>query len=343
MPAVPTIGLMSAFAEGGSDQCSAAWGVSRLWRAAKSIRDGAAHGSHRANCGALSDRNPPPKFSPAGPNHDHRTNHSRRHRSGKFSIARSNFPTTAQRKNASRKKTDRATNQKGMGIAAFLHGAGFTGSGERYLASVVGVEGCADGTVRVLVSSTEFGQGPTPCSAKSQPKLSICPTTMSASRSRIRIKFQTAGRPSRRAQRWSSAVSCARPLWAIKQTLIAGGTLGEQYSPEEFRAACRRHIASTANSGRSRATKPPEGVFWDDQKYRGEAYAAFAWAVYIAEVAVDLSTYTATVEDFVALQEVGKFFTRSRERPNRRRRGAGIGFASTKKLSGKMDACRTAR
>src|SRR3981081_1301238 len=49
--------------------------------------------------------------------------------------------------------------RKGMGIAAFLHGAGFTGSGERYLASVVGVEGCADGTVRVLVSSTEFGQG----------------------------------------------------------------------------------------------------------------------------------------------------------------------------------------
>ncbi len=46
-----------------------------------------------------------------------------------------------------------------MGIAAFLHGAGFTGSGERYLASVVGVEGCADGRVRVLVSSTEFGQG----------------------------------------------------------------------------------------------------------------------------------------------------------------------------------------
>src|SRR6202044_2895626 len=45
------------------------------------------------------------------------------------------------------------------GIATFLHGAGFTGSGERYLASVVGVQGCADGHVRVLVSSTEFGQG----------------------------------------------------------------------------------------------------------------------------------------------------------------------------------------
>src|SRR6202030_2467347 len=49
--------------------------------------------------------------------------------------------------------------KRGVGIAAFLHGAGFTGSGERYLDSVVGIEGTADGGVRILVSSTEFGQG----------------------------------------------------------------------------------------------------------------------------------------------------------------------------------------
>src|SRR5262249_45425068 len=49
--------------------------------------------------------------------------------------------------------------KRGIGFATFLHGAGFTGSGERYLASVVGVEGTKEGRVRVLVSSTEFGQG----------------------------------------------------------------------------------------------------------------------------------------------------------------------------------------
>src|SRR5215472_16282916 len=56
-------------------------------------------------------------------------------------------------------ENERPDNKKGVGIAAFLHGAGFTGSGERYLSSVVGVEACADGGVRVLVSSAEFGQG----------------------------------------------------------------------------------------------------------------------------------------------------------------------------------------
>ena len=33
-----------------------------------------------------------------------------------------------------------STKKKGMGIAAFLHGAGFTGSGERYLNALVGVD-----------------------------------------------------------------------------------------------------------------------------------------------------------------------------------------------------------
>src|SRR5271167_3988789 len=52
-----------------------------------------------------------------------------------------------------------STKKKGIGIAAFLHGAGFTGSGERYLNALVGVEAAAAGGLRVLVSSTEFGQG----------------------------------------------------------------------------------------------------------------------------------------------------------------------------------------
>jgi CO/xanthine dehydrogenase Mo-binding subunit len=50
----------------------------------------------------------------------------------------------------------------------------------------------------------------------------------------------------------------------------------------------------------------PANIFWDDKNYRGEAYAAFAWAVYVAEVAVDLNTYSVRVDDFLALQEIGR-------------------------------------
>src|SRR5439155_14137548 len=50
----------------------------------------------------------------------------------------------------------------------------------------------------------------------------------------------------------------------------------------------------------------PPNVYWDDAKYMGEAYPAFGWAVYVAEVTVDTATYSVTVDDFVAAQEVGR-------------------------------------
>jgi CO/xanthine dehydrogenase Mo-binding subunit len=198
------------------------------------------------------------------------------------------------------------TIRKGMGIAAFLHGAGFTGSGERYLASVVGVEGCSDGMVRVLVSSTEFGQGT---------KTVLC-----------QIAAETLGVPYENveiAQPDTDQVPNSGPTVAsrtimvvgklvqsaalgIKQTLKVSGLLCDSYSSEEFRAACRTQVLTHGRFLSWAHYEAPTDVFWDDEKYRGEAYAAFAWAVYISEVTVDLTTYGVSVDDFVALQEVGR-------------------------------------
>ena len=74
----------------------------------------------------------------------------------------------------------------------------------------------------------------------------------------------------------------------------------------EFRSACKNYVAEHGQFISWSKYEAPAGIFWDDQKYRGEAYATFAWAVYIAEVSVDLATYSVSVDDFVALQEVGK-------------------------------------
>src|SRR5690349_4898908 len=49
--------------------------------------------------------------------------------------------------------------KRGIGFATFMHGAGFTGSGEVYLQSVVSAEATAEGKVRLLAASTEIGQG----------------------------------------------------------------------------------------------------------------------------------------------------------------------------------------
>ena len=204
------------------------------------------------------------------------------------------------------KENEDGTSKKGMGIAAFLHGAGFTGSGERNLGSVVGVEGCADGSVRVLVSSTEFGQGT---------KTVLCQIAAES----LGLPYEDVGI----AQADTDEVPNSGPTVAsrtvmvvgklvqsaalgIKQTLIGCGALRDSYSPEEFRAACRNHVAARGQFRSWVRYEAPGDVFWDDEKYRGEAYAAFAWAVYVAQVTVDLTTYSVSVDDFVALQEVGK-------------------------------------
>jgi len=58
-------------------------------------------------------------------------------------------------------------------------------------------------------------------------------------------------------------------------------------------------------TGRARYSKP-ESIQWDEDKYRGDAYACYSWASHVAEVEVDLRTFAVRVVDYVALQEVGK-------------------------------------
>jgi CO/xanthine dehydrogenase Mo-binding subunit len=205
------------------------------------------------------------------------------------------------------KKENRQGNvRRGIGIATFLHGAGFTGSGERYLNSVVGVEGCADGRVRVLVSSTEFGQGTKTVLSQIAAEALGLPyeyaSTAQADTQEVPNSGPTVA--SRTVMVVGKLVHSAAS--GIKQTLVACGMLGDRYSPEEFRAACQKYVAEHKQFISWARYEAPPDIFWDDQKYRGEAYAAYAWAVYIAEVAIDLTTYGVSVEDFVALQEVGR-------------------------------------
>jgi CO/xanthine dehydrogenase Mo-binding subunit len=195
--------------------------------------------------------------------------------------------------------------KRGIGVATFLHGAGFTGSGERYLASEVALEGCADGTVRILVSSTEFGQGTNTvlCQVAAETlglpyeDIAIAPPDTSY------VPNSGPTVASRTVMVVGKLVQSAAE--GLRQTLLASG-LAAGYSREQFRDACSQYVAEHGALKAWAKYQAPPGVFWDDEKYRGEAYAAYSWAVYIAQVAVDLSTYSVTVEDFVALQEVGK-------------------------------------
>jgi CO/xanthine dehydrogenase Mo-binding subunit len=199
-----------------------------------------------------------------------------------------------------------SSRKKGIGIASFLHGAGFTGSGERYLASEVGVQATADGKVRVLVSSAEFGQGTNTilCQIAAEALGLHYDDVEIAQPDTHQVPNSGPTVASRTAMVVGQLVHSA--ALGIRQTLKAGGVLRDGYTPDEFREACRAYVAEHGMFRSLAQYEAPPGVFWDDKAYRGSAYAAFAWAVYVAEVTVDLTTYTVTVDDFVALQEVGK-------------------------------------
>lgn len=196
--------------------------------------------------------------------------------------------------------------RKGIGFACFLHGAGFTGSGERYLASVVGVEGLPDGRVRVLVSSTEFGQGTKTVLCQIAAEALGIPYELVEIAQADTIEVPNSGPTvaSRTVMIVGKLVQSAAR--GIRETLMGAGILREGYSAQEFREACTKYRAERGEFKSWARYEAPPGIFWDDEKYRGEAYAAYAWAVYVAEVTVDLTTYSVTVDDFVALQEVGR-------------------------------------
>ncbi|MEP6718875.1 MAG: xanthine dehydrogenase family protein molybdopterin-binding subunit, partial [bacterium] len=196
--------------------------------------------------------------------------------------------------------------KKGIGFASFMHGAGFTGSGEVYLASVVGAEATREGRVRILAASTEIGQGTNTIFAQiasealgvdsdlievAQPDTSEVPNSGPTVASRTCMVV-------------GKLVESA--VLALKQTLIGSSLLQEDYNQSEFKQACRDYIEKFGALKTFSTYQAPPNIHWNDEKYQGDAYGAYAWAVYVAEVSVDTLTYEAHVDDFVAVQEVGR-------------------------------------
>ncbi len=180
---------------------------------------------------------------------------------------------------------------KGIGISTFLHGTGFTGSGEVYLASRVRVNTAAEGKVEIRVSSTEMGQGTETIFPQFVAEVLgisvddvdfIKPRTIDVPNSGPTVASRTCSVVGRLVER------AAREL---KEKL--GGL-----SPAD-------HFAQYGPTHAEVKYEPPPGLFWDDEKYRGSAYGAYSWGVNIAQVDVDMVTMFPRVEKFWAVFDIG--------------------------------------
>ena len=215
--------------------------------------------------------------------------------------------TDYQRKRRAFSKINPKSNvKKGIGFATFMHGAGFTGSGEKKLASVVGLEADREGKIRILTASTEIGQGTNTIFAQ------IVADALGVEYETIEMpapdtRFVPDSGPtvaSRTCMIVGKLVESA--AIGLKQNLIHQGLLKEKYSSTDFRKACATYVGKFGNLKVYSQYQQPPHVEWNDDTYQGEAYATYAWAVYVAEVSVDTVTFEIKVDDFVALQEVGR-------------------------------------
>src|SRR5262245_14752462 len=196
------------------------------------------------------------------------------------------------------------TKRRGIGVATFHHGAGFTGSGEVMLASRLHVAGLPDGRVEVRSANIEMGQGTlTIFTQLAAERLGIDPSS-------VRIAAADTAR-----------VPNSGPTVASRTTMVVGhmvesacdalrSTLGLDAATRGDRVtgAIRRWYANHPGETllAEGVYRRPPGIAWDDATYTGDAYGTFAWGAYVAEVEVDLRTFDTRVLDFVAVQEIGK-------------------------------------
>ena len=190
-----------------------------------------------------------------------------------------------------RKRAEYKGTNRGIGLALFFHGAGFTGSGELRLASKARLELTATG-VRILVSSTEIGQGTRTMHAQ-----------IVADALDIPYELVDVAQPD------TQRVPDSGPTVASRTCMVVGKIL--QRCAEEMKEKLgllspTEYFARHGGFAIQKEHEPPAWIQWDDITYRGDAYATYAWGCDVAEVEIDRDTYEVRPIRITAVQEFGR-------------------------------------
>lgn len=190
-----------------------------------------------------------------------------------------------------RKRQEYRGTHRAIGLALFYHGAGFTGAGERYLKSRARLELTPTG-VRIAVGSTEIGQGTRTMHAQ------IVTDALGIPYDLVEV-----------AQPDTAKVADSGPTVASRTCMVVGKILEEcaeemkrrlgGLSPAEYHA---RHGTFSVE----RMYEPPDWIQWDEETYRGDAYATYGWGCDVAELELDPDTFEARPVRITAVQEFGR-------------------------------------
>jgi CO/xanthine dehydrogenase Mo-binding subunit len=212
--------------------------------------------------------------------------------------------------------------KRGVGLALFKHGTGFTGAGESRMKSLVGMHILPDGGVEILSASTDMGQGTAtifPQIAASALGVSYDrvfqaevdtdrvpdsgPTVASRTITIVGKVVHTLAVEARRTLLQFAAElhgGSASDFDLQNEVVLKNGSPVDHYT----RLVHERHARYGLLALERGYTLNPK-IQWDENTHEGDAYPAFAWGCVVAEVAVDPDTLEVAVTHLSTVHDIG--------------------------------------
>ena len=184
-----------------------------------------------------------------------------------------------------------AGTNRGLGLALFFHGSGFTGGGEVKLASKASLELTPRGA-RILVASTEIGQGTRTMLAQ------IVADALGIPYGRVEVSEADTG-----------VAPDSGPTVASRTCMIVGKILQNCARDMKKRLGSltpRQYLARHGPLVVTKEYEKPRDLTWSDETYRGDAYGAYGWGCDVAEVERDAVTGGVRPIRLTAVQDIGR-------------------------------------
>lgn len=187
---------------------------------------------------------------------------------------------------------------KGIGMATFFHGCGFTGKGEELIKATASVDYSNENGVLIRIATVDMGQGMNTVMRQ------IAADALDLPIDRVRVNVPN-----------TAEVPNSGPTVASRTTMIVGGLVFQCCNDllAQVGASAEKHDfvekAKLANDKSLTATRDyrvPDDVVWDDDNFIGDAYPIYSWAAAVVEVTVDPLTFEVTVTKITAAHDIGK-------------------------------------
>lgn len=173
---------------------------------------------------------------------------------------------------------------RGIGMSWFLHGCGFTGSGEQdHIKALVRLRKEKDNSVTLLIASVDMGQGIQTTMKKLVASILDIPIE--------RVHFNNPD---------TDEVPDSGPTVASRTIMIVGGLVAEAAKELKEEWIDQEEILV------EKRYQQPDFVSWDEENFYGDAYPAYSWGVNVVEVEVCPITYEVNLKGAWSVYDIGK-------------------------------------